>query len=187
MQVCVPSTPAQIFHILRRQMIRPCRKPLIIMSPKSLLRNPLASSSLNELAEGGFQLMIPEIDDIDAKKVDRVIITSGKIYYELLQHRRDQKLDNVAIVRLEQLYPFPEDVCRKMLATYANAKDIIWCQEEPQNQGAWVTMAPFISSVLGKGQKLRYVGRKSSASPAVGYHSVHEKEQEEIVTQALLK
>jgi len=185
MQVCVPSTPAQIFHVLRRQMIRPCRKPLIIMSPKSLLRHPLASSSLNELAEGEFQLIIPEVDDIDTKKADRVIITSGKIYYELLQHRREQKLNNVAIIRLEQLYPFPEEICRKLLATYANAKDIVWCQEEPQNQGAWVTLSPFISSVLGKGQKLHYAGRKSSASPAVGYHSVHEKEQEEIVTQAL--
>lgn len=187
MQVCVPSTAAQIFHLLRRQIIRPCRKPLIVMSPKSSLRNPLAASSLNELAEGEFQLVIPEIDKIDPKKVDRVIITSGKIYYELLEHRRESKLNNVAIIRLEQLYPFPEEVCRKVMAAYANTKDVIWCQEEPQNQGAWVTISTLISNVLSKGQTLRYVGRRSSASPAVGYHSVHEKEQEEIVTQALLK
>lgn len=185
MQVCVPSTPAQQFHLLRRQMIRDCRKPLIVMTPKSLLRNPLAVSSLNELAEGEFQLVIPEIDKLDSKKVDRLIITSGKIYYELLQRRRDEKLNNVAIIRLEQLYPFPEDVMRKILSSYTNAKDVIWCQEEPQNQGAWVTTSTLISGVLGDNQTLRYVGRKSYASPAVGYHSVHEKEQEDIITKAL--
>lgn len=184
-QVCVPSTPSQIFHLLRRQMVRPYRKPLIVMTPKSLLRNPLASSSLDELAEGEFQLMIPEIDEIDIKKADRLIITSGKIYYELLQHRRENNFENISIIRIEQLYPFPEEICRKMLGHYAHVKDVVWCQEEPQNQGAWTMIAPLITHLLGKGQKLRYVGRKSSASPAVGYHSVHEKEQEEIVTQAL--
>lgn len=187
MQVCVPSTPSQIFHLLRRQMVRPCRKPLIVMTPKSLLRNPLAVSSLNELAEGGFQLVIPEVDKLDANKVDRVIITSGKIYYELLQHRRDAKLNNVAIIRLEQLYPFPEEVFGKVMSVYANTKDIVWCQEEPQNQGAWSTISPFISTVLKGGQTLRYVGRQSSASPAVGYAAVHQKEQEEIVIKALTK
>jgi len=186
-QVCVPSTPAQIFHLLRRQMIRPCRKPLIVMTPKSLLRNPLAVSNLNELAEGEFQLVIPEVDKLDANKVDRVIITSGKIYYELLQHRREAKGNNVAIIRLEQLYPFPEDVFRKVISVYAAAKDIIWCQEEPQNQGAWSMISVLISSVLKSGQTLRYVGRPSSASPAVGYASVHQKEQEDIVNNALFK
>jgi 2-oxoglutarate dehydrogenase E1 component len=187
LQVCVPSTPAQIFHLLRRQMIRPYRKPLIIMSPKSLLRNPLASSSINELSDSEFQLVIPETDRIDPKKVDRVVITSGKIYYELLEQRREKKMDNVAIVRIEQLYPFPDEACRTMLGPYAHVKDMIWCQEEPQNQGAWITIAPFIATVLGQGQTLRYAGRMASASPAVGYHSIHEKEQEEIVIQALLK
>lgn len=186
-QVCVPSTPAQIFHLLRRQMVRPYRKPLIVMTPKSLLRNPLASSALSELSDAQFQLVIPEIDTIDAKKLDRVIITSGKIYYELLQHRREQSLKNAAIIRLEQLYPFPEEAIRKIMATYANVKEVIWCQEEPQNQGAWVFLKPFLESVLSKGQTLRYVGRKPSASPAVGYHAVHEKEQETIVEQALTK
>ncbi|RDI42730.1 2-oxoglutarate dehydrogenase E1 component [Aquicella lusitana] len=187
MQVCVPSTPAQIFHLLRRQMLRPYRKPLIVMTPKSLLRNPLATSDIRELAEGEFQLVMPEIDKIDAKKVDRVIFCSGKIYYELLEQRREKKLNNVAILRVEQLYPFPEEVCRKVLKPYHHVKDVIWCQEEPQNQGAWITMEPSLTDVLGKDQTLRYVGRASSASPAVGYHSVHEKEQKEIVTQALTK
>ncbi|VVC75941.1 2-oxoglutarate dehydrogenase E1 component [Aquicella siphonis] len=186
-QVCIPSTPAQIFHLLRRQMIRPYRKPLIVMSPKSVLRNPLAVSELKELSEGEFRLVIPEIDKIDAKKTERVIITSGKIYYELLQHRRDLKLNNAAIIRLEQLYPFPEEAFRGVMASYAHVKDIIWCQEEPQNQGAWITISPYIQSTLAKGQKLRYAGRHSSASPAVGYHTVHEKEQEELVEQALTK
>lgn len=187
MQVCVPSSPAQIFHLLRRQMIRPCRKPLIVMTPKSLLRNPLAVSSLNELAEGEFQLLIPEVDKIDPKKVTRVIVTSGKIYYELLQKRRDAKIDNIAIIRLEQLYPFPEQAFRKVLSSYTTVKDVVWCQEEPQNQGAWVTVSTLINNVLNSGQSLRYVGRRSAASPAVGYHSVHEKEQEEILTMALNK
>jgi 2-oxoglutarate dehydrogenase E1 component len=157
------------------------------MTPKSLLRNPLAVSTLNELADGEFQLVIPELDKLDANKVDRVILTSGKIYYELLQYRRDAKLNNVAIIRLEQLYPFPEEVFRKVMSVYANTKDIIWCQEEPQNQGAWTTISPFISPVLKSGQTLRYVGRQSSASPAVGYAAVHQKEQEEIVIKALTK
>jgi 2-oxoglutarate dehydrogenase E1 component len=184
MQVCVPSTPAQIFHLLRRQMIRPCRKPLIVMTPKSLLRNPLASSSLQDLSEGAFQLVIPEIDKVDTKKMDRLIITSGKIYYELLTHRREHNLDNVAMIRIEQLYPFPEEALRKVMTTYANVKDIVWCQEEPENQGAWSTIAPCIMTVLNKDQKLRYVGRQAAAAPAVGYHAVHERQQEEIVTKA---
>ncbi len=187
MQVCVPSTPAQIFHLLRRQMVRACRKPLIVMTPKSLLRNPLAVSSLEDLADGEFQLIIPEVDELDNKKVDRLILTSGKIYYELLQHRREAKIENIAIVRMEQLYPFPEEMFQKVIAQYANVKDFIWCQEEPQNQGAWSTMSPIITQFLSNGQKLRYVGRLPSASPAVGYHAVHEKEQEEIITKALMK
>lgn len=185
-QVCVPTTPAQIFHLLRRQMVRPYRKPLVIMSPKSSLRNPMAVSALSDLSDGEFQLIIPEQDKLDAKKIDRVVITSGKIYYDLLQERREKKLNNVAILRLEQLYPFPDEACKQAFAPYAHVKDFIWCQEEPENQGAWNAMAPFITAVLGKGQTLRYAGRKASASPAVGYHSVHEKEQEAIVEQALL-
>lgn len=186
-QVCIPSTPSQIFHLLRRQMIRPYRKPLIVMSPKSVLRNPLAVSDLKELSEGSFQLVIPEVDTIDPKKTERVILASGKIYYELLQHRRDKKLDNAAIIRIEQLYPFPEEALRSVMASYAQVKDIIWCQEEPQNQGAWIFISPLIQNSLAKGQKLRFIGRHASASPAVGYHAVHEKEQEDLAEQALTK
>ncbi len=185
MQVCVPSTPAQMFHLLRRQMLRPYRKPLIVMTPKNLLRNPLTVSPLTDLADGEFQLMIPEIDKLDTKKVDRVICCAGKIYYELLDERRKKKLNNIAIIRVEQLYPFPEEVGCEIFAPYNQVKDIVWCQEESQNQGAWITMQFNIASLLSKGQTLRYVGRPSSASPAVGYHSVHEKEQEALIAQAL--
>lgn len=185
MQVCVPSSPAQIFHLLRRQMIRPYRKPLIVISPKSMLRNPLAGSSINELAEGEFQLVIAEQDKIDPKAVNRVIFCCGKVYYELLEHRRTTKLNNIAIIRIEQLYPFPEARMKEVLSPYSHVKDFVWCQEEPQNQGAWSSIQPNIASVLAKDQKLSYVGRASAASPAVGYHSVHEKQQEDLIERAL--
>lgn len=185
MQVFIPSTPAQIFHLLRRQMLRPYRKPLIVMSPKSFLRHPLAISSLADLSKGELQLVVPEMDDINPAKVDRLIICSGKIYYELLEKRRENKLANVAIIRLEQLYPFPKEAFKKALTPYHEVKNVIWCQEEPQNQGAWISMSPYFTELLGKGQKLHYAGRAASASPAVGYHSVHEKQQKELVLQAL--
>lgn len=184
-QVCVPSSPAQIFHLLRRQMIRPYRKPLIVMSPKSLLRNPSATSSLQELTDGEFQLVIPEIEDINPKAVKRVVFCCGKVYYELLNFRRENKINDVAIMRIEQLYPFPEEISRERLKPYTDAKEIVWCQEEPQNQGAWSALQPYLSSLLSDGQSLSYVGRSASASPAVGYHAVHEKEQHDLVTQAL--
>lgn len=186
MQVCVPTTPAQIFHLLRRQMIRPCRKPLIIMSPKSLLRHPSAVSSLSDLTDQGFQLVIPEVDTLDAKKVDSVIFCAGKVYYELLEARRTRQLNNVAIVRIEQLYPFPESEVKAILDQYPNAKDIVWCQEEPENQGAWLTLQPCILAIL-KGQTLRYAGRASAAAPACGYLSVHVKEQNALIDLALTK
>ncbi len=185
MQVCVPTTPAQTYHMIRRQMIRPYRKPLIVMTPKSLLRHPLAISSLDELAKGEFQVVIPEVDAIEAKKVDRVILCCGKVYYDLLEKRRADKMDNVAIIRLEQLYPFPEEAIKKALAPYAHVNTIIWCQEEPMNQGAWLSVQPNIIACLGAKQLLRYAGRTPSASPAAGYASVHLKEQQELVTQAL--
>ncbi|HLB43405.1 MAG TPA: 2-oxoglutarate dehydrogenase E1 component [Gammaproteobacteria bacterium] len=184
-QVCVPSTPAQIFHLLRRQMLRPYRKPLIVMTPKSLLRHPLVVSRLHEFTEGEYQLAIPEIDQLDRKKIERVIFCCGKIYYELLQSRRELKLDHVAIIRMEQLYPFPEALCRKIFMSYSHVKDIIWCQEEPQNQGAWIFIEAQFSPLLAKEQTLRYTGRLASASPAVGYHAVHEREQHELVIKAL--
>lgn len=185
MQVCVPTTPAQIFHLLRRQMLRACRKPLIVMSPKSMLRNPLAVSAMEDLTQGEFHLMIPEVDTVPADKVVRVVLCYGKLYYELLAKRREMNLENVAILRVEQLYPFPSEMCKTLLAQYVNAKEIIWCQEEPQNQGAWSTIQPYLVDLLSKEQVLRYVGRLASASTAVGYHSVHEQQQKELVTKAL--
>jgi 2-oxoglutarate dehydrogenase E1 component len=187
MFVCIPTTPAQIFHLLRRQMLQAARKPLIIMSPKSVLRNPLAVSSLNDLAEGEFQKVLSEVDKLEAKDVDTIVFCTGKVYYELLEERRAKKLSNTAIIRIEQLYPFPKIDCKAIFAAYTNAKDIVWCQEEPENQGAWPSMLAYLTNLLGKGQVLRYAGRTATASPAVGYHSVHEKEQSELVAQALTK
>lgn len=185
MQVCVPSTPAQMFHMLRRQMIRPYRKPLIVMTPKSPLRNPLAVSSLEDLASGEFQLIIPEIDDINSKTVDRVILCCGKVYYELLKNRREQKLQNVAIIRIEQLYPFPGERFKEVMSAYKHVANIIWCQEEPVNQGAWYSIQHHLRECLDKKQNLHYAGRPSMAAPAGGYTSVHDKEQEKILAEAL--
>lgn len=187
MQVCIPSTPAQIFHLIRRQMVRTYRKPLIVMTPKSVLRHPLAISSLDELANSEFQVVIPEVDAISPKKVNRVVMCAGKVYYDLLEKRRELKIDNVAIIRIEQLYPFPADRLKQVLELYSHVKDIVWCQEEPMNQGAWYSTQHNIQDCLDDKQELTYAGRKSAASPAVGYLSVHTKEQEELVNQALMK
>lgn len=187
MQVCMPTTPAQIFHLLRRQMIRPVRKPLIVMSPKSTLRNPKAVSDISELSDGEFKLVIPETEQLNAKKVESIVFCSGKVYYDLIAQREENKQEDVAIVRVEQLYPFPDKACKEIFDQYPNAKDIVWCQEEPQNMGSWDYMVRELGGVLGSGQVLRFAGRKPSASPAVGYHSIHEKEQKELVAQALTK
>ncbi len=186
MQVCVPTTPSQIFHLLRRQLIRAYRKPLIVMTPKSLLRAELAVSSLEDLSQGEFELVIPEMDEINAKKVDRVILCCGKVYYDLLKKRRDSKLDNIAILRVEQLYPFPEAKLKEILKPYEHVKNFVWCQEEPMNQGAWYSSQHNLRACLDeKKQTLSYAGRSASASPAVGYASVHLKQQEALVNQAL--
>lgn len=185
MQVCVPSTPAQVFHMLRRQMVRPYRTPLIVMTPKSLLRNPLAVSNLDELTQGEFQLVIPELDEQNPKKVDRVVLCSGKVYFDLLEKRRESKLNNVAIIRIEQLYPFPEKKLREIMQLYRHVKKVIWCQEEPKNQGAWYSSQHHLRDCLEQDQELCYAGRRSSASPAAGYLAVHVKEQEELVNAAL--
>ncbi len=187
MQVCVPTTPAQIYHLIRRQMVRPYRKPLIVMTPKSLLRHPLAVSALNDLAVGEYKLIIPEIDDIKPKQVTRVVLCCGKVYYDLLEKRRELKLNNVAIVRVEQLYPFPRAELDAILQSYQQAKEIVWCQEEPQNQGAWYAIQHRLVASLLEGQKLQYAGRSAAASPAVGYASVHVKQQNALVMQALTK
>ena len=184
-QVCVPSTPAQVYNMLRRQAVRPMRKPLIVMSPKSLLRHPLAVSSLEELASGVFLNVIDEIDDIDNTKIDRVVMCSGKVYYDLLEQRRENNLHNIAIVRIEQLYPFPSLELEAVVAKYADVKDWVWCQEEPQNQGAWYCSQHHFLQAIPKGAKLTYTGRKASASPAVGYISVHNQQQKALVEDAL--
>jgi len=185
MQVCIPSTPAQVYHMLRRQVVRSMRRPLIVMSPKSLLRHPLAVSSLDELASGTFQNAIPEIDPLDLQAVDRVVLCSGKVYYELLEKRRSEELNNVAIIRIEQLYPFPADEVNTIFADYAHVKDFIWCQEEPQNQGAWYCSQHHFRTVLPEDAKLHYAGREASASTAVGYMSLHLKQQKKLVNEAL--
>lgn len=185
-QVCTPTTPAQMFHLLRRQMIRKFRKPLIVMTPKSLLRHKLAVSTLEDLTQGKFQTVIPEIDDIDALKVTKVVLCCGKVYYDLLQKRRDEKLNHVALIRIEQLYPFPKKSLSQILSKFVNAKKIIWCQEEPQNQGVWFSSQHNILDCLAKDQSLDYAGRGFAASPAAGSPLLHAQQQQQLVEQALL-
>lgn len=185
MQVCIPTTPAQIFHMIRRQMLRPYRKPLIALTPKSLLRHPLCTSTLDDLADGEFQVVIPEVDKIPTQKVKRVILCQGKVYYDLLAKRREQKIDDIAIIRLEQLYPFPYKALEFALKPYTHVTDIMWCQEEPKNQGAWYITQHEIKKALSDKQILQSSTRDASAAPAVGYPSLHIEQQEALVNQAL--
>ncbi|HHQ6611417.1 2-oxoglutarate dehydrogenase E1 component [Morganella morganii] len=185
MQVCVPSTPAQVYHMLRRQALRGMRRPLIVMSPKSLLRHPLAVSSLEELAEGRFEAVIGEIDELNPTDVKRVVLCSGKVYYDLLEQRRKNNQTDVAIIRIEQLYPFPHEDIHAILAPFSHVKDFVWCQEEPLNQGAWYCCQHNFRDAVPAGAALRYAGRPASASPAVGYTSVHQQQQQELVNDAL--
>jgi 2-oxoglutarate dehydrogenase E1 component len=185
MQVCVPSTPAQMFHMLRRQMVRPLRKPLIVMTPKSLLRHPMSVSRLEELATGGFYSVIDDIDDLKASAVTRVVLCSGKVYFDLLKARREVKADTVAVVRLEQLYPFPSEEYEAILRKYSNAHEIVWCQEEPQNQGSWYQIRHRLQSKLVPLDELLYAGRAGAAAPATGISALHEQQQKNLVTAAL--
>jgi 2-oxoglutarate dehydrogenase E1 component len=185
MQVCVPSTPAQIFHLLRRQTISNFKKPLVIMSPKSLLRHKLATSTLEEVTQGAFQPLIHEIDDIDPKKVTRMVICSGKVYYELLEQRRTDELKNIVIYRAEQLYPFPIDEIHESIKKYPKLKQLVWCQEEPMNQGAWYQIRHRFFDVLSKKLDLKYAGRDMSASPAVGQFGLHVEQQQKLIHEAL--
>ncbi|NCT57610.1 MAG: 2-oxoglutarate dehydrogenase E1 component [Legionella sp.] len=185
-QVCMPTTPSQIFHVLRRQLIRPFRRPLIIMTPKSLLRHKLAVSPLSDLVDGKFYNVIPEIDPIKPEGVKRVVLCSGKVYYDLLQKRRENKQHDVAIIRLEQLYPFPKKALRAELVKYSEAKHIVWCQEEPKNQGVWFSSQHNMQDCLQADQSLRYAGRGFAASPATGSASAHAQEQHALVEQALV-
>ncbi|MCY7296426.1 2-oxoglutarate dehydrogenase E1 component [Alteromonas sp. a30] len=184
-QVCVPSTPAQVYNMLRRQIVRPVRRPLIVMSPKSLLRHPLAVSSLEELAEGRFNEVIDEVDDINPANVKRVVMCSGKVYYDLLEQRRKNEQTDVAIVRIEQLYPFPHEEMKKIVDKYQHVTDWVWCQEEPQNQGAWYCSQHHFVEAIPEGAKVKYAGRLASSSPAVGYLAVHNQQQKAVVAEAL--
>ena len=181
-QVCAPTTPAQIYHLLRRQALRAYRKPLIIMSPKSLLRHPMLASSLEDLAEGTFLPVIGETDKISATKVRRVIFCQGKVYYDLLTMRREKKIEDIAILRLEQIYPFPQKDAAKLLKSFSQVKDFVWCQEEPHNQGAWFKVRDDFRAL---GFEFRYVGREAYASPAVGYASIDKQQQNRLVEEAL--
>jgi 2-oxoglutarate dehydrogenase E1 component len=186
MQVCQPTTPAQIFHLLRRQMIRMFRKPLVILTPKSLLRNKEAVSSLDSLVKGSFQTVIPETDPkVDAKKVKKIVACSGKVYYDLMAGRRDRELEDTVIIRVEQLYPFPHKAFDTELKKYPNATQVVWCQDEPQNQGYWFYIGHHIAESLKEGQRLTYAGRPASASPAVGYSEKHHAQQKELLATAL--
>jgi len=185
MSVCVPSTPAQMFHMLRRQMLRSFRKPLIVMTPKSLLRHKLSVSSLEDLAKGRFQEVINEVDDLDAGKVRRVVFCSGKVYFDLLEARRLDDIRDVALVRIEQLYPFPSEDYALALRHYPNATEVVWCQEEPQNQGAWYQIRHRLQDALDRRQELLYSGRAPAAAPATGILQLHNAQQQGLVAAAL--
>jgi len=186
-QVCVPSNPGQMFHMLRRQMLRSMRRPLIVMSPKSLLRHRLSTASREDISQGGFQNVIDEVDDLDPKAVTRLVLCSGKVYYDILEKRRKRELHQVAIARIEQLYPYPGEEIEALLGRYSSATDIVWAQEEPKNQGAWFHMlsSDHLAGSISAKHNLSYAGRIPSASPAVGYLNVHAAEQQALVSSAL--
>lgn len=185
MQVCVPSTPAQMFHMLRRQMMRSFRKPLIVMTPKSLLRHKMSVSPLAELSKGQFKPIISEVEDFDAEQIRRVVFCSGKVYYDLLEARQVHGLRDVALIRIEQLYPFPIQEYAGLLNSYAHVEEVVWCQEEPQNQGAWYQIRHRLQSPLRDRQQLYYAGRSSAAAPASGVFKIHLQEQQVLVNAAL--
>jgi 2-oxoglutarate dehydrogenase E1 component len=188
MQVVQPTTASQIFHLLRRQMVRMFRKPLVIMTPKSLLRNKDATSALSEFTKGEFRTVIGELNaDIDAAKVKRIIACSGKVYYDLVKKREEKKAGDAAVIRVEQLYPFPHKAFAAEVKKYPNATEIVWCQDEPQNQGAWFFVQHYIHENMMDGQKLGYAGRPASASPAVGYAHLHQEQQKTLLDQAFAK
>lgn len=189
MQVCVPTTPAQIFHLLRRQVIRPLRKPLIVMSPKSLLRHKDATSTMEELSDGRFQMVIPDIGERDPQAVKRAVICSGKVYYDLASYRAENQRDDTAIIRVEQLYPFPKEELFDALKAFPNLEQVVWCQEEPLNQGAWYQSQHhlrLVASMVREGldHSLKFAGRPASAAPAAGYMSVHVAQQSQLVDDA---
>lgn len=187
MQVCMPSTPAQIFHMLRRQILRPYRKPLIVMTPKSLLRHKLSVSNIEDITQGKFECVLDEVDELRKEKVTRILICSGKIYYDLLEKKRENKIEDIAILRIEQLYPFPKEEIAMLISTYTNVKDVVWVQEEPVNQGSWFYLLgrSHLSGAVESFHHLTCIARPYSASPAVGYLSKHLIQQEMIINEAL--
>ena len=184
MQVCVPTTPAQMFHMLRRQMIRNLRRPLIVFSPKSLLRHKQSVSTLQDLSEGHFQTVIDEVQDLPRESIDRVIVCCGKVYFDLYDERLKREAFNTALVRIEQLHPFPKERLGEILAGYPNARNIVWCQEEPKNQGSWYQIAHHLKDSLAPDQERMYAGREASPSPAVGFYKLHLKQTAEFLEQA---
>ncbi len=187
-QVCMPTTPAQVFHMLRRQAIRPLRKPLVVMSPKSLLRHKEATSTLEDLADGRFHTVLDETDGLDPTKVKRLILCSGKVFYDLRAARRERGIEDMALVRIEQLYPFPGEDLAEIVSQYPNIEDAIWCQEEPMNQGAWYASQHHMRRVIQQHKVdvyLRYAGREASASVSAGYTALHLREQEQFINEAL--
>ena len=176
-----------MFHMLRRQVVRPYRKPLIVMSPKSLLRHKLSTSPLDELTGGGFRLVIDEIDELDRDGVTRLLFCSGKVYYDLLEARRKNEISNIAIARIEQLFPFPREEVKNVIDSYPGLKEVVWVQEEPKNQGSWYYMQSRGTMIgcLSEKHTFGYAGRFYSASPAAGYMSLHLAQQKQLVEDAL--
>jgi 2-oxoglutarate dehydrogenase E1 component len=188
MQIVQPTSASQIFHVLRRQVVRQFRKPLVIMTPKSLLRAKDASSPMAEFTRGEFRTVIGEHHpELNPEKVKRVIVCSGKVYYDLVRKREDRKGLDVAILRVEQLYPFPHKAFAAEMKRYPNAMDVVWCQDEPQNQGAWFFVQHYVHENMSDGQRLGYAGRPASASPAVGYAHLHQEQQKALLEQAFGK
>jgi 2-oxoglutarate dehydrogenase E1 component len=185
MQVCNVTTPAQMFHLLRRQMHRNFRKPLIVMSPKSLLRHPLAVSSVDDFVKGSFRELLYDRAELERSTVTRLALCSGKLYYDLQAQREARKAGHVGLLRVEQIYPFPREQVLEVLAQYPNLAELVWAQEEPKNMGAWDFVEPRLREILPAPPHPRYVGRKSAASPAVGSHHAHDVEQTAVVNEVL--
>ncbi len=184
-QVCYPSTPSQIFHMLRRQMLRPYRKPLVVMTPKSMLRQKISFSPLAEITDGKFQEVIGEVDPLRPEQTRRVVLCSGKVYYDLLEARRERKLEDIAILRIEQMYPFPSAALSAALQPYRHVRDFVWCQEEPQNQGAWYIIQHAIRTCLPGNALFNFAGRMPMAAPSEGSHNQHVASQKKLVDDAL--
>ncbi len=185
LQVTYPTTPAQYFHLLRRQVKQDIVRPLIVMTPKSLLRLPAASSTMAELESGGFQPVIDDTRISDRAKVKRIVLCSGKVFYDLDSAREGISTDQVAIVRLEQFYPFPAEALKKIFASYPNTTEIVWTQEEPHNMGAWSFVEPRLRTILPDNASLQYIGRAASASPATGSYAIHNLEQNKLISESL--